>query len=80
MDGQPPLASQFNNVHVDSDPGARGMMGANNYVEPPVPAGANSQGSYNNDMSAAFLHRKGPGQKVRPISAQTLGSSTWTAQ
>ena len=73
-------AGQFNDVRVDSDSGARGMMGANSYVETPISLGVNSQGSYNNDMAIAFKNRTGVGQRVRPWSAKTNSSSTWTAQ
>jgi hypothetical protein len=73
-------AAQFNNVQVNSDPGARGMMMANDYREMPISLSANSAGSYNNDMALAFKNRTGVGQRVRPWSAKTNSSSTWTAQ
>jgi len=73
-------AGQFNNIHVDSDPGARGMMDANNYKSSPMSINASSLGSYDNDMANNFAHPKGVGLKVKPYSAQTMTSTTWSKQ
>jgi len=73
-------AGQFNNVQVDSDPGARGMMDANSYTPTPLSLNASSLGSYNADMASNFRHAKGIGQKVRPYSAKTMASTTWSQQ
>ena len=73
-------ANQFNNIRVDSDPGARGMMGAKDYTPSPMSLNASSLGSFDSDMASNFRHAKGPGQKVKPYSAQTMASTTWSKQ
>jgi len=73
-------AGQFNNVQVASDPGARGMMDANNYTPSPMSLNSSSLGSYDADMASNFRHAKGIGQKVKPYSAQTMSSTTWSKQ
>lgn len=71
-------AGQFNNVQVDSDPGARGMMGVNTYTPGPMSLSGDSNDSYNQEMAENFRHAKGIGQKVRAFSAKTMRSTTWT--
>ena len=76
----PNSARQFASVQVPGDPGARGLMDANDFVDTPPPAAENTQGTYNAEMSRGYAHLKGPGLKVRPFSAKTNKSTQWTPQ